>query len=848
MNRFRLLWRTASVVIAAVALDSWAWADVVVRRSAAVLFQQGPALTVPFLLVNRSHEPLSAPLKVQGLDMDVQATQGVVGLDAGAWRLVRARVALKSNADRGIVTCTYGGAAASVAVVRGLNLADRDWQWIPGSPGNAIDPAWLTPDAHGLGWRPLHPPVLWQNLGYSVCRVQFTVPAEWKGKILRLVMGAVDDNDITYLNSREIGRTNGWDVPRNYLCPAAVVRWGDVNTLTIVVENVNAGGGLYKPPFAIVVGSKEQAPTGLVPAAGQQEKLRTRPSPGKVGSALPLRPIHVSDGVLRYPDGSEVALWGTNYYPQSWQQYVHLRQLGIDIKKAIRRDLDDMQQMGIQIIRIHVFDREISGGDGGLIRNVHLDLLDYLAAQCNRRSLYLMLTPIAWWGSPVSTPGSFSEKTSKPGMMFVPAALDAEQRYLKEFLTHVNPYTGRRLVQEPCLCALEVQNEPAYFQYGDLFSNVYIPQGEAPEVISHDRAVLRRLWTEWLERNGLEASEANFHIFRYELMRRYIARMVDAIRAAGAHQPVAVSSFGVDGEDLAEAIGDSACDAITLSTYPGGWEHVNDGINLLPALPPMSLDAAYANKARIAYEFDAPATNVSCYLYPAIAAWMRSGEVQIACQFQYDSFYDARWNVDWAPHWLNLWYTPGKAVSFRAAGAAFAALERGVRYPRPSDHLVLGPSATSFAHNVSIYADGRLVCHSRPLRRWVPIRLPRAPAEIMGVGCSPYAEYGGTGAYTLRRRSPYVMDLVIRPDVELVGNSLLGSFQSPVANLWYHTHWFRLLLPGWSDARFLAWRHGRWTALPRCRSGVLLKPGSYRIVRSSGKASASPPPAPSVGL
>jgi len=831
---------TLPVLLSLSLVSSVARATVVVRRSAPTLVQEGSSLTVPFLIANNGTKPATAALQVQGIGVDVQAPQESVTIAPSAWYLAKVRAALKPGVDSGSVTCAFGSVAASVAVVRGVDLANRAWEWIPGSQGNTPDAAWLSDAAPGLIWLPLRPPVLWQNLGYSPCRVRFTIPSDWKGKPLHLVMGAVDDNDRTYLNGHEIGRTNGWDTPRNYALPGRYIRWGDVNTLVVIVENVNAGGGLYKPPFAIVCGSTWPSPLSAVQAA-PRDRLPRRPAPGIIGKPLPLRPIHVENGVLRYPDGKEVALWGTNYYPQSWNQYVHLKRLGVDIKKAIRRDLADMKQMGVQAIRIHVFDREISDGHGNLIRNEHLDLLDYLVAECNRQSLYLMLTPIAWWGSPCAIPGSFSDRTSKPGMMFVPEALDAEERYLTQFLRHTNPYTRRALVHEPCLCALEIQNEPAYFTYGDMFADVYTPQGEAPEVVSHDKRVLRDLWAAWLRENDLTESEPNYHIFRYVLMRRYIARMESAIRSTGARQPIAVSSFGANDADIAEAIGDSSCDAITLSTYPGGWAQVNDGTNLLPTLPTMSLNAAYADKARIAYEFDAPATNTSCYLYPAIAAWLRSGEVQLACQFQYDSFYDARWNVDWAPHWLNLWYTPGKAVSFRAAGAGFASLPRGVSYKSPGDHLVVGPLATSFAHNTSIYADADLVCHSRQLHGWIPLKLPSAPIEVMGVGSSPYAEYSGTGSYTLRRRSRNIMDLTIRPDVELVGNSLAGSFQCPVANLLYHKQWFRLLVPGWQHATYYRWTNSRWRALPRCGTGVLLEPGVYCIVRD-GVLPGGPPP------
>jgi hypothetical protein len=163
---------------------------------------------------------------------------------------------------------------------------------------------------------------------------------------------------------------------------------------SITVELSEAPGYTKSSPLP-VTSSPPIQPFGEVQAQLESE----RPAPGPIGSRLPLRPMAVRDGVLRYPDGEEVALWGAAYYPQSFTQYFSLKRLGVDRRSSTDEDLDDFIEMGIDIIRIHVFDSEISDGDGNLIENDHLDGLDYLVAQCNRKGIYLMLTPIAWWGS-----------------------------------------------------------------------------------------------------------------------------------------------------------------------------------------------------------------------------------------------------------------------------------------------------------------------------------------------------------------------------------------------------------------------------------------------------------------
>ena len=825
--------RGRSLILAAVALVICSThaiaADTLALRPAATLIAQaGDDTTAAFLAYNGNEAPLSASVQFACRGGTVTPGSVTVTVPPRESKAVTARVSLRDDADSGELTCQAPGGTVRVAVVRGIDLTTLPWKRTFTPRTEPLDPRLASPDADDRSWSDIHVPSLWNDRDYAWCRVHITIPERWRGHKLRLLMGAIDDNDITYLNGEEIGRTTGWDVAREYVLPPNLIRRGRDNTLTVMVDNTYAGGGLYKPPFFILAGDGPP-PTPPAPSA----PAASRAKPGAVGKPLPLRRFHVNRGVLRYPEGDEVALWGVNYYPQSWHQFDNMRKLGVDMKATIRRDLDHLQQMGAEVIRIHVFDREISDGDGNLQPNEHLDLLDYLVAQCSGRGIYMFFTPIAWWGGPNERPGAFSAETSKPGMMLVPAATAAAANYLRRFLTHINRYSRRAYKDEPCLCLLEVQNEPAYFVYSDLDGGGYASQGERPEVLERDRRTFRELWRVWLSQHDLDDSPAYFPLFRYELMRRYVSEMTAAIRSTGATQPVAISWFGVNGDDLTDAIADSECDAITVSAYPGGWERVNDGVNLLPTMAPLSIDARLAGKARLAYEFDTPATNTSCYLYPALAAYFRSGEVQVACQFQYDSVSTARWNTDWGAHWLNWLYTPTKAVSYMIGGEAFRRLPRGVRYGTPATELVSPPMATSFSHNLSLLMAPDTVMYSRTASGWSPIAWPASPRLIVGVGSSPYVEYGGTGLHVLESEGPDVLRLTVNPDARLVGNSLVGSFAAPVAELEENAQWFRLKLPGWESARCYRIGPGKPARVASINGGWLLRPGTYRIGRAA---------------
>ncbi|UCH35740.1 MAG: hypothetical protein JSV65_05145 [Armatimonadota bacterium] len=796
-----------------------------IRPAASFVMQAGDSTPVALLAYNAGGAALSTTLRLSLAGGEVSPDAVSIALEPKAWQVVAARVSLADSADRGELVCEAGESSARIGVIRGIDLTALPWKRTFSAPTASPDPHYAAPGTDDTSWPEIRVPGLWDDTAYAWCRTQVSIPQQWQGHPLRLVMGAVDDNDITYLNGREIGRTTGWNVPREYLVPEDIIRWGEENIVTVMVDNTYAGGGLYKAPIALLVGDVS------LPTVPAPRGAAARPQPGSIGNPFPLRRFRVEQGVLRYPEGTEVALWGVNYYPQSWHQFDNMQKLGVDMKATIRADLDHLQRMGVEAIRIHVFDREISDGAGNLVPNEHLDLLDYLVAECSRRGIYMYFTPIAWWGGPNERGDSFSAQTSKPGMMFVPTAKAAAANYLRQFLMHRNTYSGRAYKDEPCLCLLEVQNEPAYFAYGDLSGASYGAQGEPAEVLERDRRILRDLWRAWLDEHGFDDSAVYFPFFRYGLMREYIREMVGAIRSTGATQPVAISYFGVNGDDLVDAIADSQCDAITVSAYPGGWGRVNDGVNLLPQAQPLALDSRLNGKARLAYEFDTPATNTSCYLFPALAAHFRSGEVQVACQFQYDSVATARWNTDWGAHWLNWLYTPSKTVSFMIGGETFRRLPRGVQYEAGAEDLTIGPMATSFRHNISLLATGDAVMHSRAVQDWMPLRFPERPSRIIGVGASPYVEYGGTGLYVLERQGPNVWRLTLNPDARLVGNSLQGSFASPVAELEENRHWFRLKLPGWDGAECYRLSGRKRVPIAAVHGGWLLRPGTYEIRR-----------------
>ncbi len=451
-------------------------------------------------------------------------------------------------------------------------------------------------------------------------------------------------------------------------------------------------------------------------------------------------------GVLRWADdGNEVALFGVNYYAPHLFDYQHLKQLNLDIKSVIDGDLAHFSRMGLGVLRLHVFDREISDPAGNLVDNEHLDLLDYLIAEAKKRGIYTVLTPIAWWGTPNSI-GGFSDEFSMPAMTTDPEAWKAQRRYLDQFLNHGNRYTGVAYKDDPAIPVLELINEPHY------------PRDVDDATIG-----------------------------------AYIETLADAVRATGCTKPIFYNGW-VGKEPVVAASSIAGC---TFGWYPSGLVAGRSlTSNFLPqvdAHPTMS-HPSLDGKAKIVYEFDA-ADIPGSYIYPALARAFRSGGAQIATQFQYDPLPTAPYNTGWCTHYLNLVYAPNQAVSFTIAGEAFRRLPRHVDCGHYPESARFGAFRVSFEEDLSEFVTDTVFMHSNTTQTAPPS--PPTLERIVGCGSSSVVQYDGTGAYFLDRLAPGAWQLELYPDVVWTSDpyDATPSFGKEVSRAIWRTRTMTLALP-----------------------------------------------------
>lgn len=436
------------------------------------------------------------------------------------------------------------------------------------------------------------------------------------------------------------------------------------------------------------------------------------------------RSISLKDGVLSWREtGGEVALFGVNYYAPFYSDYSGLKAKGVDHRAAIDEDVRHLRRLGVDYIRVHVFDTQCSDDEGGIVDTVHLDLLDYLVNRLAQEGLYAVITPIAWWNAKGEGAYGFSSRWKMEEMTSDPRAIRAQCRFLGEFAARANRYSGRRYADDPAVLAFELINEPRY-------------------------------------KKGLSDAAVT----------SYVDALVAAIRASGTAKPIFYNSW--QGRDAAVAA--SSVDGLTGSAYPTGLSsgmHIEG--NMLGAVRGSSLASAQGvvGKAKMIYEYNA-ADTMTAYLHPALAWCFRSEGVQMAAQFQYDACALASENMSWPTHYLNLVYTPKVAMSVAIAAEIMRRLPLGVGFVNDGMRMANGPFVVDGKRDFAVCSDKTVYLSSGDTDVTPPD--PERLQRVWGCGSSPVVATSGNGCYFLDCVSSGVWRLQLYPNVFEVADPFSG--------------------------------------------------------------------------
>jgi hypothetical protein len=137
-----------------------------------------------------------------------------------------------------------------------LDLTDR-WEF---SPGQAVDQCFRLRWDDSL-WNPIRVPALWEDEGYPDLdgtfwyRRFFSLPDSLKNRQIWLEIGAIDDEDETYINCTKVGNTAGWNLLRRYVISPGVIdiRWNQSNVIQVKVTDYGKGGGIHKGPVRFLI-------------------------------------------------------------------------------------------------------------------------------------------------------------------------------------------------------------------------------------------------------------------------------------------------------------------------------------------------------------------------------------------------------------------------------------------------------------------------------------------------------------------------------------------------------------------------------------------------------------------
>src|SRR5690606_31771628 len=127
--------------------------------------------------------------------------------------------------------------------------------------------------------------------------------------------------------------------------------------------------------------------------------------------------------------------------------------------------------------------------------------------------------------------------------------------------------------------------------------------------------------------------------------------------------------------------------------------------------------------------------------YPAMARSFRKAGFQWATMFAYEPMAIANVNTEYQTHYLNLAYTPSKAISYLIAGKLFRNFSSNTKIQ--SDSL-FADIKLSYAQNLSELNNTEEFYYSNSTQTQ-PLNSNKL-TKIAGVGSSPVINYKGTGA------------------------------------------------------------------------------------------------------
>ena len=469
------------------------------------------------------------------------------------------------------------------------------------------------------------------------------------------------------------------------------------------------------------------------------------------------RPFTVKDGKIFDRDGKEVRLWGTNYYGPFNHNFVNITEMGKDIYRSIDGDIEEFKKLGVDVITMHVYDREVSDKWGHLVNNEHMRAFDYLIEKLNQAGICVMITTLVWyntiqlqdtltrsyayWSINTCENFGFSNFYTAHEMLWNEDALKAQEIYLNEFFDHANAFSGKKFYEYENIVAVEVINEADYLTPQRL-DDLRGIDSENPYKLQEKQVV--SLYDRYVAQSGKKDCYDTKEYFCANIILKYLNRMFgivdkyfgDTVVKTHIHYHFDTNKY------MMQVLADAPVNAVSLTAYTPSYfdSAYNDNYNVFEEMRRLVEDympLKSLGKAFICYEFEMP-TTLSGNFMAAYGCLFAALGVQIANYFTYTPCDVAEYNPGWLVHYFSMCHTPNKSAAFMAGKAIFEAMEFGTELAaddvlwkgenenlsyeinRSTDHVSV------ITHNSLIYCGGfEGSCNS-------------CPDYIMGTGNSQY--------------------------------------------------------------------------------------------------------------
>lgn len=196
-------------------------------------------------------------------------------------------------------------------------------------------------------------------------------------------------------------------------------------------------------------------------------------------------------------NGERIRFWGTN--------------LGADAAFPPRERCEllagRMRKFGINLVRLHHLDnpwsdRSLAGKTSTReLNSDYLDILEYLINELKRNGIYinmnLHVSRTFRINDNVPDYDSLPE-FGKAVNFFDPYIKSLHKEYARQLLTHVNPYTGLALKDDPVMAMLEITNENSLYRFWR--DNNLKPIAEGGELPFRYSKMLDSLWIDFLRK------------------------------------------------------------------------------------------------------------------------------------------------------------------------------------------------------------------------------------------------------------------------------------------------------------------------------------------------------------